>query len=150
MTERITETITFHFDNAEQQRRFHERLNGEAARSASEQPCCEAVITNPTPPATGEVGELIERLLIPIDVGQIRIEPTIAAREAADALSRLLSERDEAREEEREACAKLVEANTDFMMLQDFGMQQTCTQLRTNLAAEIRARSALPDSGGEK
>lgn len=42
---------------------------------------------------------------------------------------------------EREACAKLVEANTDFNMLQDFGMQSTCDQLRTNIAEEIRARS---------
>jgi hypothetical protein len=41
---------------------------------------------------------------------------------------------------EREACAKLVLANTDFMMLQDFGMQSMCDQLKTNLAAEIRAR----------
>jgi len=34
--ERITETITFHFDNPEQQRRFHERLN-----SPSPLPCGE-------------------------------------------------------------------------------------------------------------
>jgi hypothetical protein len=28
MSERISETITFHFDNEEQQKRFHERLEG--------------------------------------------------------------------------------------------------------------------------
>lgn len=47
----------------------------------------------------------------------------------------------DARIAELEACAKLVEANTDFNMLQDFGMQSTCDQLRTNIAEEIRARS---------
>lgn len=47
----------------------------------------------------------------------------------------------EAVADEREACAKVVEANTDFNMLQDFGMQSACDQLRTNIAAEIRART---------
>lgn len=47
----------------------------------------------------------------------------------------------DAREEEREACAKVAEDDTSFMMLQDFGMQTTCTQVRTNIADAIRARS---------
>lgn len=43
-------------------------------------------------------------------------------------------------EEEREAVALLVEANEDFMMLQDFGMQSMCDQLKTNIAKQIRNR----------
>lgn len=41
---------------------------------------------------------------------------------------------------EREACAKIAEADTSFMMLQEFGMQSTVTQVRTNIADAIRAR----------
>ncbi len=47
---------------------------------------------------------------------------------------------DAVRAAEREACAKIAEADTSFMMLQDFGMQQTCTQVRTNIADAIRNR----------
>ena len=42
---------------------------------------------------------------------------------------------------EREACAKIAAENTDFRMLQDFGMQSMCDQLCTNIATAIRARS---------
>lgn len=42
---------------------------------------------------------------------------------------------------EREACAKIAEADTSFMMLQDFGMQQMCTQVRSNIADAIRKRT---------
>lgn len=42
---------------------------------------------------------------------------------------------------EREACAQIAEADTSFMMLQDFGMQSTCTQVRQNIADAIRNRS---------
>lgn len=42
---------------------------------------------------------------------------------------------------EREACAKVAEADTSFDMLQDFGMQSHSAQLRENIAAAIRARS---------
>ncbi len=42
---------------------------------------------------------------------------------------------------EREACAETALAEDSFMMLQDFGMQSMCTQVRENVAAAIRARS---------
>lgn len=41
---------------------------------------------------------------------------------------------------EREACAKVATDDTSFMMLQDFGMQQTCEQVRKNIANEINKR----------
>jgi len=41
---------------------------------------------------------------------------------------------------EREACAKVAEADTSFDMLQDFGMQSHSAQLRTNIAESIRNR----------
>lgn len=43
-------------------------------------------------------------------------------------------------EAEREACAKVAEADTSFDMLQDFGMQSHSAQLRTNIAFAIRNR----------
>lgn len=46
---------------------------------------------------------------------------------------------------ENEACAKIAAENTDFRMLQDFGMQSMCDQLCTNIADGIRARSNLSD-----
>lgn len=52
----------------------------------------------------------------------------------------VISEQKKSEADEREACAKVAEDDTSFMMLQDFGMQQTCTQVRTNIAAAIRAR----------
>ena len=47
----------------------------------------------------------------------------------------------EAIEAEREACAQAALAEDSFMMLQDFGMQSMCTQVRENVAVAIRARS---------
>ena len=41
---------------------------------------------------------------------------------------------------EREACAKVAEADTSFDMLQDFGMQSHSAQLRINIAEAIRNR----------
>jgi hypothetical protein len=41
---------------------------------------------------------------------------------------------------EREACAEAALAEDSFMMLQDFGMQSMCTQVRENVAAAIRNR----------
>lgn len=38
-----------------------------------------------------------------------------------------------------EEAAKAAQDDTSFMMLQDFGMQSTCTQVRENIAAAIRA-----------
>jgi len=46
---------------------------------------------------------------------------------------------------EREACAKVALAENSFMMLQDFGMQSMCTQVRENVAAAIRARGKQGD-----
>lgn len=42
---------------------------------------------------------------------------------------------------EREACAKVAEADTSFDMLQDFGMQSHSAQLRANIAEAIRNRT---------
>ena len=41
---------------------------------------------------------------------------------------------------EREACARAALDENSFMMLQDFGMQSMCDQVRENVAAVIRAR----------
>lgn len=44
--------------------------------------------------------------------------------------------------DEREACAKVAEADTSFDMLQDFGMQSHSAQLRINIAEAIRNRAS--------
>lgn len=44
---------------------------------------------------------------------------------------------------EREACARVAEADTSFDMLQDFGIQSHSAQIRENIAAAIRARGSI-------
>ena len=62
-------------------------------------------------------------------------------REALAAIAEAVGEMcQEVRIDEREACAKIAEDDTSFMMLQDFGLQSTCTQVRTNIAEAIRSR----------
>jgi hypothetical protein len=48
-----------------------------------------------------------------------------------------------------EMCAKVAEADTSFMMLQDFGLQQTCTQIRENIAYSIRSLKSQTAQSGE-
>ena len=79
---------------------------------------------------TGEKPDSLTAIAIGL-VWAIEQAPTLLDRVKA-AKAALISERN--------ACAKVAEHDTSFMMLQDFGMQQTCTQVRTNIADAIRAR----------
>ena len=107
-----------------------------------------ALYAHPTPPATGEVGELIAKLRVPEqetstlgampDWKPRHVFPNKLKLEAADTLSRLLSERDEARE-----ALLTIAAGTSQIF-------DRSPQTMSFHEAQSIARSALPDSGGEK